>query len=43
MLNGDLGWNISSSQPLPDNLPPDSREGAIATQKRFAVHLAAPM
>ncbi len=41
LFNGDLGWNISSSQPLPENLPPDIREGVVAMQKRFAVHLAA--
>jgi pimeloyl-ACP methyl ester carboxylesterase len=40
-FNGDLGWNISSTRPLPENLPPDTREGIIAGQKRFAVHLAA--
>jgi microsomal epoxide hydrolase len=43
LFNGDLGWNISSSQPLPDNLPPAIRAGAIARQKRFAVHLTAQM
>jgi pimeloyl-ACP methyl ester carboxylesterase len=41
MFNGDLGWNISSSRPLPENLPPNIRDGIIAGQKRFAVHLAA--
>jgi pimeloyl-ACP methyl ester carboxylesterase len=43
LFNGDLGWNISSSRPLPENLPPAIRAGVIATQKKFAVHLAAHM
>lgn len=41
LFNGDLGWNISSSQPLPEHLPPAIRDGIITIQKRFAVHLAA--
>jgi microsomal epoxide hydrolase len=41
MFNGDLAWNVSGVHPLPSNLPAATRDGVIAVQKRFAVHLAA--
>lgn len=41
LFNDDTAWNVAGAVPLPDTLPPSTRQQIIDVQKRFAVHLAA--
>ncbi|NUP30742.1 MAG: alpha/beta fold hydrolase [Streptomycetaceae bacterium] len=40
-FNGDRGWDLSGGRPIPEGLPDPVHRQVVATEKRFAVHLAA--